>query len=645
MSLFTINIDIDIDFIHHTLLGIYIVIFVLSREKQIRSIVAAMADALPPQTPPKKLFKPSSKTRTPTRVRPSPQSSQPIDSSQKLARSAPRSITSESTGPLHETPADNIVKSTRLAPLTSMPTASDRPAESADSNGTGETPAGLVEDNVLTPAETASRSTGPRSPLSRHASQHVQRSPPSFRETMTRGTQPAKEPTDELAKNINGRPPEALETATSSLFAEVDNINNSFNSPTDIARYFREQGNTEMSNFVASLAGQQSLSPNDGTSTAAMSPGSGTPSPAQRNNLPGPAQVSKAADGTFRDTPGAESTAQPTSKIGEPNVSNISQAAKPAVLGAVSGNKQQPPPRNDDKRGDAHIADNMGRPVQVQRSIDIPLQRSGKAPNGSPNPERQRRESQDLGDFEDLPGTEKLPSTGNLPDISEIDSQDPPEEILDPSVHATSSTSITPIPKIGKISPIDFSRPADLERLAKGLAGRVIDDIGNIVGDTEDEVLGHATGDLPAMVGKKVSESGEVYDDDGEVIGYVSENFTNPPSPTEIPTDFLGRLRVDHKGNILDSDGNIIGRFHQPPAKKGTKPKSSGKPAAPKTGNEDGSKEGQKPKVNAQTGGGSPSDLFLDVKSTTDGIQLTIRIPTTFSQPPPNVSSENGTGY
>lgn len=638
-------VDIDIDFIHHTVLGIYIVIFILSRAKQIRFIVAAMADALPPQTPPKKLFKPSSKTRTPTRARPSPQSTQQIDSSQRLVRSAPRSVASESTGPLHDTPADNIVKSTRLAPLTNISAASDRPAESADSDATGETPAGLVENNVLTPAETASRSTGARSPLSRHASQNAQGSPTSFREKMTRGTQTAKEPTDELAKNINGRPPEALETATSSLFAEVDNITNSFNSPTDIAKYFKDQGNTEMSNFVTSLAGQQSLSPNDRASTAALSPGSGAQSPADPNKLPRPSQVSKAADGTFRDTTGSESTAQPASNIGEPNVSKISQEAKPAIPGATSGNKQQSSARTDDQHEDAHVVDNMGRPAHVQRSIDIPLQRPGKAPNGSPNPERQRRESQDLGDFEDLPGTENLPNTSNLPDISEVDSQDPPEEILDPSVHATSSTSITPIPKIPKISPIDFSPPADPERLAKGLAGCVIDDIGNIVGDTEDEVLGHATGDLPAMVGKKVSDNGEVYDDDGEVIGYVSENFMNPPSPTEIPSDFLGRLRVDHTGNILDSDGNIIGKFHQAPAKKGTKPKSSAKPASPKTEDEEGSKEGQRPKGNAQTGGGSPSDLFLDVKSTTDGIQLTIRIPTTFSHPPPNVSGEKETGY
>ncbi|KAI0477543.1 hypothetical protein GGR56DRAFT_637778 [Xylariaceae sp. FL0804] len=164
------------------------------------------------------------------------------------------------------------------------------------------------------------------------------------------------------------------------------------------------------------------------------------------------------------------------------------------------------------------------------------------------------------------------------------------------------------------------------------------------------------------MVGRPVSDDGEVRGPDGEVVGCVSENFVHPPSPSpaseeetgeigeRIPADVLGGLRVDREGNILDAAGNHIGRFHQKPGADGSplaappppflnggggggggsKPEAAASPADNNKGEQQGQK---KPKVNAHTGG-SPSDIFLDVKSTTDGIQLTIRIPTTFQKQP-----------
>ncbi|KAI1131146.1 hypothetical protein F5Y10DRAFT_234342 [Nemania abortiva] len=555
----------NIDLVHNIILGIYIAIFVASRANQIRYLAATMADASTPHTPPRKLFKPASKTKTPTRLGPSRQSTQ------RTVDDTPRSLASESTRATPEPYTDNVSGST-----------------------------------------------------------------------------------DETASYSYSAPSSKLSPSGGSARESADG----FSSPTRIAKYFTEQGNPEMSNFVTSLIGNRSPGSSENTPRVSKSPVGETQNQnnqvdqaikGQKNdepdlpssqresqqiktpNLSEPANISKTAAGTFRDTKDSESIVQPTNKMGEPNVSNISETAQPPALKTDSNTTEQLPEttRGDDEEKGTQVFDNMGRPAHVERSIEIPFQKPGRGFASPPQPEKQRTESQDLGDFEDLPSAENLPSTEELPNLPDDDSQDPPEEVLDPSVHSASS-SITPIPKIPKIPHIDASPPVDLLRLSQGLAGHTIDDVGNIV-DESGEVLGHATGDLPAMVGKKVSGEGEVYGDGGEIIGYVSENFVNPPPPTEIPGDVLGALRVDHKGNILDSDGNIIGRFHQPPGSKSLSRKPSAKPSSPKAEPKDKSKEEQKPKVNAQTGG-SPSDLFLDVKSTNDGIQLTIRIPTTFSR-------------
>ncbi|KAI1164038.1 hypothetical protein F5B18DRAFT_617469 [Nemania serpens] len=644
----------DIDLIHNIILGIYLALFIFSRARQIQSLATAMADTLAPQTPPKKLFKPSSKTKTPTRPKLSPQVTRHTDFPRGTANGAPPSTVSESeaTKALHESSRDSTAESKRAqpAPETGASATSDKLGEHAGSDTTGETSTGLFENYILTPAETSSRGTGPRSPLSRANSRNAKDSPSSFKDKVSRAREVARESSDSSVKDIAGKPIEALEkdvmerdvseSAEDGPLAEADSSTDIFNSPMKIADYFKDRGNLEMSNFVNSLAGNWALGSTQGS-------GENTPTPAKPQadeaeapddrvnqvandhkndepdhastlgesqdtgipNLQDPAHVSKTADGTFRDTEDAESIVKPINNVGEPNVPDISRTSQPSI----------PTAQSDDQDKDEHVFDNMGRPAHVERSFEIPFQRSGR---GASSP---------LGDFEDLPSVEDLPSTDALPRIPEDDSQDPPEEILDPSMHSTSS-SITPIPRIPKISPIDSLPPDGLPRLAQGLAGHVIDDVGNVV-DESGEVLGHATGDLPAMVGKKVSDDGEVYADGGEIIGYVSENFINPPSPTEIPGHVLGGLRVDHKGNILDSGGNIIGKFYQPPEKNSSSPKSSAKPASPKADSKDEPREEQKPKVNAHTGG-SPSDLFLDVKSTTDGIQLTIRIPTTFSRSP-----------
>ncbi|KAI1387147.1 uncharacterized protein F4822DRAFT_275268 [Hypoxylon trugodes] len=605
-----------------------------------------------PQTPPRKqLFKPSSKTKTPTPVK-------------------------------------------RQRPSTPTPSS----AQSHD---------------ILTPTETVSRSTDAFGALD------VTQGPVSdaIEESVD------SEQADTPIKSIAGKPREVLSPSTDDL-PEPLNPTDALNSPTDIAKYFAEQGNSEMSTFVSALTGQtphihsSSVDSNAESNQEALGDAPDTKSTATKesfvdapetikelprddnliippnmrsqdaegggnegtlggatekiaevkdtnqnqdlnNNIldiTSPANVSKEAEGTTNNIKKQASGVKPLNAVGGLDTSDIAKEAQVGISGKPNSSNSSKEPSAGLPNGKAHatdagrnaagsarqqpktgvlddgtrVADNMGQPAHIDRRIEIPLPRPEKVISSPPQPSKldTNNIATGLNDPNDLPGTEGLANIDELAGYPD----DPPEEILDPSVHSPSS-NISPIPKIPKIKPIGMAPPPDLLHLARGLGGHEVDDVGNIV-DESGKVLGHATGDLPAMVGKKVADNGEVYGERGEIIGYVSENFTGPPPPADIPGDVLGGLKVDHEGNILDSSGNIIGRFNEKAGQNGGLPPFK-KPSKTGESQSEGDKpsEEKKPKVNAHTGG-SPSDIFLDVKSTTDGIQLTIRIPTTFGRQP-----------
>ncbi|KAI0394925.1 hypothetical protein F5Y17DRAFT_426044 [Xylariaceae sp. FL0594] len=599
----------ELDLVHNVILTFSFAFFLFTHASYIRRCATVMADTLSPPTTPKKLFKPSSKITTPTAVK---KPKTPI-STEKSQPPQPKPAT-QSTSTKQKPQANGIAGSSLLAPLTNVSNVLDSSTDHGESDTTG----GLG-DAIPTPADTASGS-------GRDSSSDIK--------------DKISDTAGGLLGAITEAPKGALESVSDSL-PIADTLSGTIGqSPSDIANYFREHGNPEMGAFVQSLIGGD-----ESASTPKATPsGDVTPTSKRRTNnvrppssddaressdnestgdAPAAADVSKVADGTFRDAQGDKLAQGSTGKMGQPDVSSISKTAEPAVQ-----KPHRQPGKSSEDRGkdDAPVVDNMGQPAHVEKSIEIPLQRPGKG--GSSRSQSEKSKPGDLGD------PKSLRSTDDLPNIPGDDSQDPPEEMLDPSVHSA-SRSISPIPKIPKIEHISSPPPVDLPVRVKGLAGYVVDDVGNIV-DGSGKVLGHATGDLPEMIGRKVSETGEIYGDGGEIIGYVSENFVNPPpppAPVPIPADFVGSLKVDHEGNILDSDGNIIGRFHKKPGKNGAMPPFA--PSATPKGESAKTKENQepRPKTNAQTGG-SPSDLYLDVKSTNDGIQLTIRIPTMFSQPP-----------
>lgn len=183
------------------------------------------------------------------------------------------------------------------------------------------------------------------------------------------------------------------------------------------------------------------------------------------------------------------------------------------------------------------------------------------------------------------------------------------------SSSSSSSKPKNPDIKIPSIHPIEHGE--SLASRAEGLVGKFVDEFGNIL-DWDGTVLGSVEGDLPSMVGRPVSDTGEILDSAGEVVGYVSANHTKPTL-----RDLEGGLKIDADGNIYNKKGEVVGKMNKPSTgeKEGERSGQQSK-GEEKTSNDAG-------KANASTAP-SPSEVYLDVKSTHDGIQLIIKIPTVF---------------
>ncbi|KAI5923480.1 hypothetical protein F4810DRAFT_701198 [Camillea tinctor] len=610
MRIFCAASSLDLPY-RNTLVALLVIILFLCA-KHVRTSTLAMADTIAPQTPSRKLFKPSRKTKTPTpgkrqRSTTSTPSAAP-DSAFKSTPEAPQLSQSpvlQSAESLRSPGPEDLAKSTNLAPLVSTPDpTSNELAESLGGDKTGNTPTGLADKNAPTPTDSGRRSTETTSSFSKDASRTLRRRLSSFKDKLTRTKSNSKPSTPaepagasqrliDSTKSISEKSKELLGNSKSDLPTPA-NPTDIAKPGADIATYFTEHGNPEMSDFVKALV-------NTAEDSRARVRNSSTQTP--------PAQISDKATGALK----SEDQTADTSFAGqELNLPAPEQISKMAERSPVNGKNAGPgiapkninTTKNEVAADGTRYIDNMGEPAHIKQSIEIPLPQPERVVNSPPRPGKLE---------ENLPSTNDLASPDDLPeipdDISEDRSEDPPEEVLDPSVHSTSA-NITPIPKIPKIPSINSPPPPDLSQLARGLNGHIVDDVGNVV-DESGKVLGHVTGDLPAMIGKKVASNGEVYGDGGEIIGYVSENFVSPPPPSEIPADVLGGLKVDHEGNILDSDGNAIGRFHQKPGQNGALPPFMKSAGAQNPSTENKPKQEDKPK-------------------------LTIRIPTTFGRQPPD---------
>ncbi|VBB76938.1 Putative protein of unknown function [Podospora comata] len=321
-------------------------------------------------------------------------------------------------------------------------------------------------------------------------------------------------------------------------------------------------------------------------------------------------------------------------------------------------------------------------------------------------------------------------------EVEDITDQPEPEtqekRNLPDRTKSRSPAYVAPIPKIGSIPEVSPGISLSPERpklppyVGSILMGKTVDEYGDIVDDQTGQVLARAGGDLPEIIGRKVSNrDGDILGDNGELLGYVADieierkPSTSPHSPrTESqPRSLLDMMRkanaslmVDHLGNILDASGTVVGKFldnnnplhrkekeqqelreriqQQAEAgpssvrkkKQGKKSEKEDKEGGQEDGVADEQEEHPSPppkspkreqqkqsqakeqeqepdqprqprrteeerRQNAESWrkenpSDSPSDIFLDVKSTKEGIQLTIRIPTVFGsqQIKPNIS-------
>lgn len=196
-------------------------------------------------------------------------------------------------------------------------------------------------------------------------------------------------------------------------------------------------------------------------------------------------------------------------------------------------------------------------------------------------PQQPQHESEDSSSHQHEQGQQPQQQQQPQQEKEEEQQTEPKEESSNPTI------------EIPKITPV-----------VNGLEGKFVDEFGNIL-DWDGTVLGQVQGDLPSMVGRPVSSDGRIQDTDGQVVGYVSENYTAPDlKPVGM------NLRADEAGNIYNDHGVVVGKLNEHAAGSSS---TGGKATAPAVVTP------------------SPSEIYLDVKSTHDGIQIILKIPTVFN--------------
>lgn len=289
------------------------------------------------------------------------------------------------------------------------------------------------------------------------------------------------------------------------------------------------------------------------------------------------------------------------------------------------GAYEEPSPEDEDQDGNAsehqespasQDPSSGGGPIPIRQTREIPIPMRD---DGRPSSSRPRSDSDAHSRTDSHESTPTPRGSPSLKAKSETDGQNPTIQI----------PKVTPLAS-------GLTLPPNLAELAVGLEDKYVDEFGNVL-DWDGQVLGRVEGDLPSMIGRPVSATGEVMTEDGEVVGYVVENETiEPPPPPPQPIHGMGEgLKVDHMGNILDASNNVVGHFNSEMLGKdveiGGSKARGGSSSGPHRGPHNCSCGDRAPPQPKPTAAPSPSEIYLDVKSTNDGVQLIIKIPTVFN--------------
>ncbi|EGU73576.1 hypothetical protein FOXB_15914, partial [Fusarium oxysporum f. sp. conglutinans Fo5176] len=91
-----------------------------------------------------------------------------------------------------------------------------------------------------------------------------------------------------------------------------------------------------------------------------------------------------------------------------------------------------------------------------------------------------------------------------------------------------------------------------------GLKNCIVSKDGKVVNQAGENVGRLVIGDAKALVGRAVDDDGEIVDSNGNVIG-KAERWEEPEK--EEKHNPLAGLKVNREGNVVDADGNIIGKL------------------------------------------------------------------------------------
>lgn len=120
----------------------------------------------------------------------------------------------------------------------------------------------------------------------------------------------------------------------------------------------------------------------------------------------------------------------------------------------------------------------------------------------------------------------------------------------------------------GRVEPYELPEEEVQEEDLSSLAGKVVNKVGNVV-DAHGTVFGRiSSGDPKKLAGKKVDGQGQIWSDDGKVIGKAELTPGGEQEKAEGPFYGFENIVVSKDGIVTNASGKIVGRVMEGDGKK-----------------------------------------------------------------------------